>query len=625
MRKTRKLASLMIAAVLAGSLAGCQSKSAGTDATTTAAATTAAETTEAAGTYTPGTYTATVTGMKEMTVTVTFSADAITDIQLDHQETEGIGVPVCDSLPAEILELQGLGIDAVSGATLTSNAILEGVADCVAQAGGDVDALKAVKKEVVAEADEELTADVVVIGAGGAGMAAAVTATQNGKNVIVIEKTSNMGGNTALAGGALNAVDDGSETALARDDSVEFHYKQTIEGGDNQGDPDLVRTLVENAWDGVEWLKGLGMEFQDGVFTVTGGMWERAHKPVEPEGSGFFKTYKEYMESNDGITMKYNTTAENLIVEDGVVTGVECTGQTGNKVTVKANNGVVLATGGFGQNVEMRQKYNEETKLWPTLDETIPSTNTTAITGDGIVMAEAIGAELVQMGNIQLLPLGDPKTGSLSGNIEHAVESRIFVNKEGNRFVNEGGRRDEMTLALFEQPDTTMFIVMDSDTYPTGDEVNNFNETINDLVAAGRAYKADSLEDLAAQINVPAENLVKSVEEYNRHCLGGDLEGQADEFGRTLFTDTDKKNNGINDGPFYAAERVPTVHHTMGGVKINTETQVIGTDGNVIPGLFAAGEVTGGIHGANRLGGNALTDTVVFGRIAGVRASEYTR
>ena len=133
--------------------------------------------------------------------------------------------------------------------------------------------------------------------------------------------------------------------------------------------------------------------------------------------------------------------------------GVECEGKTGNKVTVKANNGVVLATGGFGRNIEMRVKYNEETKLWPTLDETIPSTNTTAITGDGIVMSEEIGAELVQMGNIQLLPLGDPQTGSLSGNIEHSVESRIFVNKEGNRFVNEGGRRDEMTLALFEQPD----------------------------------------------------------------------------------------------------------------------------------------------------------------------------
>lgn len=624
MKKTKRYAALAMAAAMAVSLMGCQSKTADT---TTAAETTTAAATEAAeaGAYTPGTYTATVTGMKEMTVSVTFSADAITDITLEHEETPGIGEPVCDTLPAQIIELQGLGIDAVSGATLTSNAILEGVADCVKQAGGDPEVLKTVKAEVVTAEDEELAADVVVIGAGGAGMAAAVTANQDGKSVIVIEKTANMGGNTALAGGALNAVDDGSETALARNDSVEFHYEQTYEGGDKQGDPELVRTLVENAWDGVEWLKSLGMEFQDGVFTVTGGMWERAHKPVEPEGSGFFKTYKGYMEKNDGITVIYNTKAEHLIAEDGVVTGVVCTGETGNTVTVKANNGVVLATGGFGQNVEMREKYNAEANQWPTLDETIPSTNTTAITGDGIAMATEVGAELVQMGNIQLLPLGDPQTGSLSGNIEHAVESRIFVNREGKRFVNEGGRRDEMTLALFEQPDTTMYIVMDSDGYPTGDEVNNFNETINDLVAAGRAYKADTLEELAEQIGVPAENLTATIEEYNRHCLGGDLEGQADEFGRTLFTDTDKVNNGINDGPFYAAERVPTVHHTMGGVKINTNTEVIDTEGNVIPGLYAAGEVTGGIHGSNRLGGNALTDTVVFGRIAGKNASEFTR
>ena len=287
------------------------------------------------------------------------------------------------------------------------------------------------------------------------------------------------------------------------------------------------------------------------------------------------------MDKNEGITMKYETTAKHLIVEDGAVVGVECEGKTGNKVTVKANNGVVLATGGFGRNIEMREKYNEETKLWPTLDETIPSTNTTAITGDGIVMAEEIGAELVQMGNIQLLPLGDPQTGSLSGNIEHSVESRIFVNKEGNRFVNEGGRRDEMTLALFEQPDTTMYIVMNSDCYPTDDEVNNFNESVNSLVAAGRAYKADTLEELAEQIGVPAENLKASVEEYNRHCLGG--------------------------------------------VKINLNTEVIDTEGNVIPGLYAAGEVTGGIYGSNHLGGNALTDTVVFGRTAGTNAAAYER
>lgn len=574
------------------------------------------------GTFVPGTYTAEVRGMKAMKVTVTFDKDAITDIQVEHEETEGIGAPIVDQMTKDIMELQGLGLDAVSGATLTSNAMIEGVAECARQAGADVDALKAIKPTAKEkEADQELETDVLVLGAGGAGMAAAVTANQNGKQVIVIEKTGQMGGNTIMAGGALNAVDDGSETALANNDSVEHHFNQTYEGGDKQGDPELVRILVENAWDGVEWLKSLGMEFQPGTFTVTGGMWQRAHKPVEPEGVGFFKTYQAYIDSHEGLEVIYNTKAEELIVEDGVVVGAVCTGETGNKVTVKAKNGVVLATGGFGQNVEMRMAANEETHLWPTLDESIPSTNTSAITGDGIKMAEAVGADLVQMGNIQLLPLGDPNTGSLSGNIEHAVESRIFVNINGDRFVNEGGRRDEMTLGLFDQPETTMFIIMDSDGYPTGEELNNFGETINSLVADGRAYKADTLEELAEQIGVPADHLTAAVEEYNRHCLGGDLEGQPDEFGRTLFTDTEKQNDGINDAPYYAAERVPTVHHTMGGVKINTETQVIDKEGNVIPNLFAAGEVTGGIHGSNRLGGNALTDTVVFGRIAGANAA----
>ncbi|MFV0254985.1 MAG: flavocytochrome c, partial [Erysipelotrichaceae bacterium] len=416
------------------------------------------------------------------------------------------------------------------------------------------------------------------------------------------------------------------EIALAHGDSAELFFNQTYEGGDKQGDKDLIKIMVDNSWAGVEWLKDLGMEFKDGTFTVIGGLWERAYKPVEPEGSGFFKTYQAYMDNNEsGITMQYNTTADSFIVEDGVVVGVEATGKTGNKVTVKANNGVVLATGGFGANIEMREKYNKETGLWATLNADIPTTNVPSITGDGIVMAEKIGANLVQMGNIQLLPLGDPKTGSLSGAIEHGVESRIFVNKEGNRFVNEGGRRDDMTNALFKQTDSTLWIIMDSDTYPTGNEVNNFNESVNDLIDQGRAFKADTLEELAEQIGVDAANLKAAVEDYNRHCLGGDLENQPDSFGRTLFIDANQENNGIDDGPYYAAARVPTVHHTMGGVQINTSTQVLNTDGEVIPGLFAAGEVTGGIHGANRLGGSALTDTVVFGRIAGDSASNFAR
>ncbi|MFR5602206.1 MAG: FAD-dependent oxidoreductase [Lachnospiraceae bacterium] len=453
----------------------------------------ATETTEAAsqpaaadGKFIPGTYTAKATGMGEMEVEVVVTEDTIESVTiLSHNETPGISDLAISDIPANIVAAQGLGIDTVSGATISSNAILAAVTDCLTQAGADIEALKQVSLGAAEQAeDQELTADVIVIGAGGAGMAAAVTANEAGASVIVIEKMPKVGGNTTLAGGALNAVDDGSETALANEDSVQKHYDQTMAGGDNQGDPELVRTLVENAWDGVEWLKGLGMEFLPGTFTVTGGMWPRAHKPVEPVGTGFFKTYNEYIEKHDNIEVMLNTKAVEIQKDaDGRVTTVIAEGETGNKITLHANNGVVVATGGFAKNVELREKYN---KLWPTLGESIKSTNHEGATGDAIPMLEALGAEFVQMENIQLLPLGDPETGSLSGNIEHDVERRIFINKEGNRFVNEGGRRDEMTLALFEQTDNYMWIVMDSDCYPTGDEVNNFNESVNELIEQGR-------------------------------------------------------------------------------------------------------------------------------------------
>ncbi|MEG0169988.1 flavocytochrome c [Anaerorhabdus sp.] len=562
--------------------------------------------------YKAGTYTAEAAGMNgPVKVEVTVTTDKIEKVVVtEHSETPSISDLAISDMPVRIVDAQGLGVDTVSGATITSKAILTAVETAMKDAGADVEALKKVtSKEVAKEEDKEYTADVIVIGAGGAGLAAAVTANQEGASVVVIEKMPKVGGNTILAGGALNAVDEGSETAIANNDSVELHYTQTYEGGDKQGDPELVETLVTNAWDGVEWLQSLGMEFKEGTFTVLGGMWPRAHKPVEPVGTGFFNAYQNYIDTNENIDLYLETTAKEFIVEDGKVVGVIAEGKTGNKITLHANNGVVLATGGFGNNVEMRQEYNT---LWANLDETIKSTNHAGATGDGIVMAQAINAELVQMGNIQLLPMGDPETGSLSGNIEMGVENRIFVNDEGNRFVDEGARRDVMTNALFDQPNSHMWVILDSHDYPTGDEVNNFNESINQLVEDGRAFKADTLEDLAKQIGVDPANLVSAVEGFNSHVA----DKSADEFGRTLY------NQPIDQGPYYAGARVPTVHHTMGGVKINTDAQVINTEGNVIPGLYAAGEVTGGIHGANRLGGNALTDTVVFGRIAGSSAAQ---
>ncbi len=551
-------------------------------------------------------------GAGSVAVEVTLDdSGVITDVKVTaNNDTPGVRDPAVEKIPAAIVEAQSVAVDAVSGATMTSDAILAAVTDALTKAGVDL-AQYSEKKEaapVEKAEDVELTADVAVIGGGGAGLAAAVQANQNGATVVVVEKMSKVGGNTTLAGGALNAVDDRSETAIANNDSVEWHYTQTIEGGDNQGDPVLVHTLVSNAWDGVEWLKDMGMEFQDGVFTVTGGLWPRAHKPVDPLGTGFFKTYNAYIDSHEGIDVLLNTKAQDILLDDnGQVAGIVCTGETGNTVTIKAKS-VVVATGGFANSVELRQAYNIQ---WADLGEDIKSTNHPGATGDAIKMLMKLRADFIQMGNIQLLPLGDPETGSLSGNIEHDVETRIFVNKEGNRFVNEGGRRDDMTRALFEQPDNLMWIIMDSDTYPTGDEKNNFNETANELVAAGRAFKADTLEALAEQIGVSAENLVAAVDDFNAHAATG----EADQFGRTLYS------TPIDNGPFYAAARVPTVHHTMGGVRINEYAQVIDENGNVIPHLYAAGEVTGGIHGANRLGGNALLDTVVYGRIAGESAA----
>lgn len=560
--------------------------------------------------FTPGTYEGSAKGFHgDVVLTVTVNENEITEIVADHTETEGLGDNAIDEMISSAMEKDSLALDMMSGATYSSEAFLAALEMALVKAGADVEKLKV--KEAGEEAvKEDITKDteVAIIGAGGAGLSAAVSAHQNGAKVIVIEKMPNVGGNTIISGSAYNAVDEKRQAPQGIEDSIEKFYTQTYEGGDKQGDPELVRVLVENAYPTIEWLESLGMEFKDTVFTVLGALWPRSHKPVEPLGTGYVNTYMNYInEHSDEIEILTETEAKELVVsEDGRVTGFIAEGKNG-KVTVNASKGVIVATGGFGANVEMRDQYNT---IWPALTN-IKTTNHKGATGDGIVMAEKINASVVQMENIQLLPMGDPETGSLSGNIEQGVENRIFVNADGNRFVDEGERRDVMTNALMEQEDSMMWVIVDQHSYPTGDTVNNFNESIDSLVKQGRAFKADTLEDLAQQIGVSPENLVKSVEAFNAA-----VDGATDEFGRTLFM------HKIDTAPFYAGKRVPTVHHTMGGIKITPETRVVDVNGVVIPGLFAAGEVTGGIHGANRLGGNALTDVNTFGRIAGAQAAK---
>ena len=556
-----------------------------------------------------GTYEATVAGHNgDLSVEVVVDAYTIKEVTiLSHKESPSISDAAIERIPLAIVDSQSLAVDTVSGATVTSKAIILAVTEALKLAGGDIEKLSVKQsKETVKGETKEYTADVIIIGGGGAGLAAAVSAHENGASVIVVEKMSRLGGNTILSGGALNAVDPVRQEAQGIEDSIEKHYTQTYEGGDKQGNPVLIQTLVENAYAGVQWLEALGMKFNDQVFTVLGGMWPRAHKPSTPLGTGFISTYQAYIDANEGIEVLLDTEALELVITDGRVSGVKAESLEGD-VVLNANNGVILATGGFSANEEMLQKYNE---IWPSL-EGIKTTNHPGATGDGLVMAEKIGANLIGLSNIQLLPMGDPVTGSLSGNIEQGVENRIFVNKSGNRFVDEGARRDVMTKALFEQEDTMLWVVLDAKNYPTPEKKNNFNETIEELIAQGRAFKGDTLEELAEAIGVDPANLVKSVEEFNAAVESG----QPDAFGRTLF------DTKIDTPPYYAGARVPTVHHTMGGVEINEFTQVLDATGAIIPGLYAAGEVTGGIHGANRLGGNALADVTVFGRIAGESAA----
>lgn len=527
---------------------------------------------------------------------------------IEHGETPNISDVALEKIPNAIVNTQSIAVDIVSGATYTSNAIIEATKTALKEAGGDLELLSIKKEQAEKVENIEKTADVIVVGAGGAGLAAAVSASQNGASVIVIEKMPSVGGNTIISGSGYNAVDPKRQEPLGIKDSIELHYTQTYEGGDKLGNPDLIRTLVENAYPALEWLESLGMEYTDNLITVLGGLFPRGHKPVKPLGTGYIDTYMNYI-NNNNVEVMVETKAEELIVENGIVTGIIASGVNGNKVTLNANNGVILATGGFGANVEMRQEYN---KKWPTLDESIKTTNAPGATGDGLVIAEAVNANLVGMNEIQLLPMGDPNTGSLSGKVGVGVASNIFVNKEGNRFVAEDERRDVMTMALYEQTDKWLWEIVDADTYPTAETKNNFNQTITELVEQGIVIKADSLEELSEKINVPYENLKASLDKYNEAV---DNQG-GDEFGRKIL------EQKIDTAPFYAGPRTITVHHTMGGLEINTSAEVINKDGEVIEGLFAAGEVTGGIHGSNRLGGNALADITVFGKIAGENAAK---
>ena len=595
-----------------------------------------------------GDFTATAKGFGgDVSVTLTLTDSVITGCTAEGKdETEGVGSQAIAKMPGEIAESGSIAVDGVSGATITSTAIKEAAAAALTAAGLNPDDYKtAVENNATAE-DSTVDADVVVVGAGGAGMTAAITAAAEGKSVVILESQSMVGGNSVRATGGMNAgktvyqdenefgesagvektlktaaekyADNETITALAKTvseqwaayqanptgyfDSVELMELDTMIGGKGINDPELVETLCANSADAIDWLDEHGITLHN-VSSFGGASVKRIHRPVNAEGktvsvgSYMIPLLQENCEKA-GVKMMLDTTATEILTDaNGAAVGVKATGASGETVTVNAK-AVVLATGGFGANLDMVVKYKPELKGFMT-------SNAPGIQGQGIEMAEAIGAATVDMDQIQIHPTVEANTAAL---ITEGLrgDGAILINEEGQRFIDEVGTRDVVSAAEIAQTGSYSWLVVDQ-------AMADASSVIQGYIKKGYTVTGATYEELGKAMGVDAAAFAETMEKWN-----GYVEAKNDpDFGRTSFA------NPLNTAPDYAVKVTAGVHHTMGGLKINANTEVLNEKGEVIPGLFAAGEVTGGVHGANRLGGNAVADFTVFGRIAGAAASDY--
>ena len=630
----KSVSALAMAAVIAVSLFGygCGAKSASTSSD--------------AGVS--GDFTATAKGFGgDVSVTLTLTDGAITGCTAEGKdETEGVGSQAIAKMPGEIAESGSIAVDGVSGATITSTAIKEAAAAALTAAGLNPDDYKTAVEKTGSAEDSTVDADVVVVGAGGAGMTAAITAAAEGKSVVILESQSMVGGNSVRATGGMNAgktvyqdenefgesagvektlktaaekyADNETITALAKTvseqwaayqanptgyfDSVELMELDTMIGGKGINDPELVETLCANSADAIDWLDEHGITLHN-VSSFGGASVKRIHRPVNAEGktvsvgSYMIPLLQENCEKA-GVKMMLDTTATEILTDaNGAAVGVKATGASGETVTVNAK-AVVLATGGFGANLDMVVKYKPELKGFMT-------TNAAGIQGQGIEMAEAIGAATVDMDQIQIHPTVEANTAAL---ITEGLrgDGAILINEEGQRFIDEVGTRDVVSAAEIAQTGSYSWLVVDQ-------AMVDASSVIQGYIKKGYTVTGATYEELGKAMGVDAAAFAETMEKWN-----GYVEAKNDpDFGRTSFA------NPLNTAPYYAVKVTAGVHHTMGGLKINANTEVLNEKGEVIPGLFAAGEVTGGVHGANRLGGNAVADFTVFGRIAGAAASDY--
>ena len=594
-----------------------------------------------------GSFTGTAKGMGEVSVTLTLTDNVITDCTAKgDEETPGIGSVVIEQFPGEVVEGNTINLDSISGATITSNAFVEAAKAALTEAGLNPDDYMAKADKTANGETVSYDADVVVIGAGGAGMTAAMTAADAGQKVVILESQAMVGGNSARATGGMNAAktvyqdenefdqaagvektlataaekyaDNETITALAKTvseqwaayqanptgyfDSVELMELDTMVGGKGINDPELVKTLCEGTADAIDWLDENGITLHN-VSSFGGASVKRIHRPVNEEGkvvsvgAYMIPLLQENCEKR-GIDIVLNTTVDTILTDaNGAAVGVSGTDKDGNTVVVNAKS-VILATGGFGANLDMVTQYKPELAGFMT-------TNAAGAQGQGIEMATAIGAGTVDMDQIQIHPTVEANTAAL---ITEGLrgDGAILVNANGERFIDEVGTRDVVSAAEIAQPGSYSWLIVDQ-------AMADASSVIQGYIKKGYTKTGATYEELAKELDVDPAAFANTMETWNSY-----VEAKNDpDFGRTSFA------NPLNNGPYYAIKVTAGVHHTMGGVTINSATEVLKEGGTVIPGLFAAGEVTGGVHGANRLGGTAVADFVVFGRIAGESAANY--
>jgi len=458
--------------------------------------------------------------------------------------------------------------------------------------------------------DEEY--DVVIAGSGFAGFAAAAEAAARGSKVLIVDKRPVFGGNSIISGGGYCAWTDKlnlRQTLNRGEDSAQLHFEDTLKGGDYYNNPALVRILVDEAPEALAWMMDEGgLSLRPMLNRIGGHSAYRGHVSSDGTGKSLIEALKKVADRNGAaLRLKSEVTWIWRRNGEGPVLGLQVR-TDGRLLNLKVRRAVILASGGFSCDVNMRTSLN------PGLGPEYNTTNQPGATGELIRYARAIGADTLHLAFIQLYPTAAPKHGTLDACALYPSRGpsngAVFVDREGRRFVSELDRRDVVSRAEINLGQKPAYTIFNQPMVP----LMTTPEQLEKGIARRRVWQADTLAELAVKMGLPPGTIEETIERHNRFLA----DGRDPDFNKPIT----RQMIPLTEGPFYGVAQWPAIHHTMGGLRIDTSARVIDIWGDPIPRLYAAGEVTGGIHGANRLGGNATADCVVFGRIAGRNAAK---